>query len=384
MSIFSKILNFKKKLETPFETLNNIYISKEAILNNIRIFQEINPWNSIFPVLKSNAYWHWIKQVAKILSEIKLDYIVADSYFEALKINEVNRTKVLLIWYTLPSNLSNMDFNIVSLVVYDIDTLNELVRIWRKVHIHLKIDSWMHRQWIYFEDIQKYLDIIKASWNIILEWVCTHFADADNIDNSYSELQLENFQKSVVYIKSKWFKLKYIHSNNSAWWAKDFCNPTCNAMRLGISLYWVNPLEKEDKFYNKLNSLKLALRFESTIILTKILKTWDKVSYNWTYIASKDMRIAIVPVGYYEALSRKLSNNYFYTFKWQKLPIIWRICMNLTVIDISWVDIKTWYKIEIISTIEENNIYELAKRSETITYECFTRLAESIRRNIVE
>lgn len=380
MSFFSKLLTFKKKLETPFETLNNIYISKEAILNNIRVFQEMNPWNSIFPVLKSNAYWHGIKEVAKILNWVKLDYIVADSYFEALKIHEVNSTPVLLIGYTLTSNLKNMDFNKVSLVVYDLETLQELSILNKKVKIHLKIDSWMHRQWIYFQDLPKFVDIIKNSSNIILEWVCTHFADADNQENSYSNFQLEEFQKCVVFIKSKWFKLKYIHSNNSAGWVKNFCSQTCNSMRLGISLYWVNPLEKDDEFYNKLSWLKLALSFESTIILVKDLKKWDKVSYNGTYIAPKDMKIAVVPVWYYEALSRKLSNNYFYTFNWNKLPILGRICMNLSVIDITWVDIWVWDKIEIISTSQDNNIYELAKKSETITYECFTRLAESVRR----
>jgi len=56
MSLFSKILKVKKILETPFETMNNIYISKDAILNNLEIFQKLNPGWKIFPVLKSNAY----------------------------------------------------------------------------------------------------------------------------------------------------------------------------------------------------------------------------------------------------------------------------------------------------------------------------------------
>lgn len=383
MSLFSKILKVKKILETPFETMNNIYISKDAILNNLEIFQKLNPGWKIFPVLKSNAYWHWIREVAQILKSAKLDYIVADSYFEALKIHEVNSTPVLIIGYTLPINLKNIDFEKVSLVVYDLETLNELARIGRKVKIHLKIDSWMHRQWIYFEQLLNFIEIIKKSPNIILEWVCTHFADADSPDNTFSEFQMEEFQKSVVLLKARWFKLKYIHSNNSAWWTKNFCQNTCNSMRLGISLYWVNPLEKNDEFYSKLKNLKLALNFESTIIQIKELKKWDKVSYNWTYEAKNNMTIWIIPVWYYEALSRKLSNNYFYNYNWFSLPILWRVCMNLTVVDITWISIKVWDKVEIISIKAKNNIYELAKRSETISYECFTRLAESIRRKII-
>ena len=383
MSVFSKIAKFKKSLETPFDTLNNINISKDAILNNIDVFKKLHPSWSIFPVLKSNAYWHWITQVAKILKSVKLDYIVADSYFEALKIHEVNKTPVLLIGYTLPVNLKNMDFSNIALTVYDLETLNELAEIGREVRIHLKIDSGMHRQWIYFEDIVKYVEIIKANPFIKLEWVCTHFADADSTDDGYSEIQQEYFHKCVVFLKARWFKLKYIHADNSAASAKWFWEGVCNSMRLGISLYWVNPLESGDKNFSKLEKLKLVLSLTSTIILTKDLKKWDKVSYNGTFTADKDMRIWVVPVGYYEALSRKLSNNYFYTFGKNKLPVLGRVCMNLTVVDVTWTDIKVWDQIDVISAAWANDIYELSKRSETITYECFTRLAESIRRNMV-
>ncbi|MDD2565521.1 MAG: alanine racemase [Candidatus Gracilibacteria bacterium] len=383
MSFLSKIYNFKKSLETPFETMNNIYISKEAILNNYEVFKKLNPTWSIFPVLKSNAYGHGIKEVAKILKSVKLDYIVADSYFEALKIHEVNSTPVLLIGYTLPINLKNIDFTKVSLVVYDLVTIQELADIGRKVKVHLKIDTGMHRQGIYYEELPKFIEIIKASPNIVLEGVCTHFADSDSTINSYSLFQVGEFQKSVVFLKSRGFKLKYIHSNNSAGATKNFCQTTCNSMRLGISLYGVNPLEKNDESYNKLSNLKLALTFESILIQIKQIRAGDKVSYNGTFEAKEDMIIGIVPVGYYEALSRKLSNNYSYNYLGYSLPIIGRICMNLTVIDLTGINIKVGDKVEIISTKASNNIYELASKSETITYECFTRLAESIRRKVI-
>lgn len=88
--MLKKIISYFQK---PFETLNNIYISKNAILNNISIFQKLYPEYHIFPVLKSNAYWHWIKEIANILKEKKLEYIIVDSYFEALEIQKINLLK---------------------------------------------------------------------------------------------------------------------------------------------------------------------------------------------------------------------------------------------------------------------------------------------------
>ncbi|EKE27387.1 MAG: hypothetical protein ACD_3C00215G0005 [uncultured bacterium (gcode 4)] len=384
MSMFWSLLNFKRKLEKPFETLNNIYISKENLLHNFDIFQERMPWKAIFPVLKSNAYWHWIKEVASILKARKTPYIVVDSYFEALKIREVNKSNILLIWYTLPSNLKNIDFSFIALTVYDFETLLELAKINKKVRIHLKIDSWMHRQGIYFEDLPKYLEFIKNSKNIVLEWVCTHFADADSIINDYSELQIEIFRNSLSLIKDSWYVLKYIHSDNSAATLKWFLNDEMTSLRLWISLYWINPLEASDDFFMLGEPLKPVLSFNSTIVLKKSLKKWEKVSYNGLFVAPEDMVIWIIPVWYYEWLSRKISNKYEFAFWDIPLKILWRVCMNLTIVDLTWIHAEVWDEIEIISRnkVKFNSIYELAKNSETITYECCTRLSETIRRTI--
>jgi alanine racemase len=111
------------------KTLNNIYISRENILNNFDIFQKLHPEWDIFPVLKSNAYGHGIREIANILKERKIKYIAVDSYFEALKIWEVSNVKILIIGYSMLENLSKMNFKKTSLVVYDLGTLEELARI---------------------------------------------------------------------------------------------------------------------------------------------------------------------------------------------------------------------------------------------------------------
>lgn len=382
MWFIKNIFSYFKK---PFVTLNNIYISKKAILNNIEIFEKLYPNYHIFPVLKSNAYWHWIKEIATILRDKNIEKIVVDSYFEALEVQKVNSSEILIIWYILPENFKNINFKKISLTIYDMDNLKELSKLNKKVNIHLKLDTWMHRQWIYIEDLPEFLEFIKQNKNINLEWVCTHLADADNIENDYSLNQQKLFKTWIDIIKKYWFNPKYIHLSNSAWSSKLFWKDFCNSLRLWISLYWVNPLEENDENYKTLKDLNLALSFYSTLILKKELKSWEKVSYNWTFTSKKDITIWIIPVWYYEWLSRKLSNNYEFYFWDYPLKILGRVCMNLTIIDITWVNINVWDRIEIISNskTKNNNIYSQAKRSETIPYECLTRLSETIRRDII-
>jgi len=138
MSIFRTLFSLKRNslslwervgVRAKLKTLNNIYISRENILNNFDIFQKLHPEWDIFPVLKSNAYGHGIREIANILKERKIKYIAVDSYFEALKIWEVSNVKILIIGYSMLENLSKMNFKKTSLVVYDLGTLEELARI---------------------------------------------------------------------------------------------------------------------------------------------------------------------------------------------------------------------------------------------------------------
>jgi alanine racemase len=146
MNFLSKIFNFSRGFSQKIQTLNHIYILKEAILNNFDTIQALNPGKAVFPVLKSNAYGHGITQIASILKERKLDYIVVDSYYEALKVWEVNPVKILLIGYMLEENLSKMNFKKIDLVVYDTQIIHALGKLGKKVNIHIKIDTGMNRQ----------------------------------------------------------------------------------------------------------------------------------------------------------------------------------------------------------------------------------------------
>lgn len=154
-------------------------------------------------------------------------------------------------------------------------------------------------------------------------------------------------------------------------------------MRLGIGLYGINPLDSSDSSYGKLSKLRPALRMESTLVLKKILQKGEKVSYNGTFIAPKNMTIGIIPVGYYEGIPRILGNEKFgYTWKDEYFPILGRVCMNMTIIDLGESSIKVGEKITIISdnTNNPNSVSTMAHAAKTIPYECLTGISESIRR----
>lgn len=385
MNFLSKILKIHHIFSKKMETFNEISLSKKALLNNFDVISKINTWKYVFPVLKSNAYGHGIQEIATILRERKTEYIVVDSYYEALKFWEVNPAKILLIGSFLETNISSMNFKKMDVVVYDTNILHALGKLGKKVSIHIKIDTGMNRQGLYPHELQDFLKIAKKYKKISIVGICTHLADADSSDNRYSEMQMHRFEHALDVLNEHKIFPKYVHLSNSAWSIKDFLSTRVNSVRLGISLYGVNPLWEWDTAYNKAQKLEGVLDFTSRLIQKKLLKAGEKVGYNGSFQAKNDMYIGVLPVGYFEGISRTLSNNYTFYYKNKPLPILGKVCMNLCMVDLSTIpSIKVGEKISIISSEKtaKNTINHMAKAAWTIPYETLVKLDESVRREI--
>ena len=177
---------------------------------------------------------------------------------------------------------------------------------------------------------------------------------------------------------------KYIHASNTSWTLKKNFWEYFNTLRLWIWFYWINTLDTKDEFYEIWKKLKLSLSLDSTLVVKKSLQAWTKVGYNCNYTMPFDWDIWVVSLWYYEWIPRCLKD-FCLNYNWKKIKIIWKICMNLTIIDLTWIDdIKVWDKINIISNNVDdfNNIYNFAKKSNTIPYENLVKLSESIRREL--
>ncbi len=370
MQIRSKINSLLSNFENKIETLNRIEILKKNILHNFDFFQKENPDCEIWPVLKSNAYGHGLTIIAKILKQRKFSYLVADSYFEALKIHEVSPQPVLLIGYTLPQNLRLMDFRKIATIIYDAETVKALGSIRQKIKVHLKINTGMNRQGINPEEVNNYLDLIKKYKNLELEGICSHLSDADGATDDYTRRQENIFLDAIKQIHAAGFSPRFFHLTNSAGSGK-IKNPVCNTTRLGLGLYGYGAPE-----------LRPALRFITTLIKINKLQKGDKVSYNCSFTALKDMRIGVIPVGYYEGLDRRLSKNGSVKFHNNYLPILGKVNMNLTMIGLENIKIKKYDEIEVISSNPEakNSIENMARLCKTIPYDILVKLNESTRR----
>lgn len=378
--------NLRKKLTRKFKVLNTVTLSESALVNNYEFFKKLHLRSEVCPVLKSNAYGHGLVEIARMCEKFNPPYIVVDSFYEALELKKAAiKTPFLVIGYTHPKNYRYMKFNNITVSVVDNDSIEALGKLNKRVKIHLKVDTGMHRQGIPHEKIGESLNLIKKYKKLEFEGIFTHLADADNPkSNVFTRLQVEIFKKVLKKVEQKGFQPKWRHISATAGAGKVFAKEF-NMIRLGLGLYGESSLDNRDKCYNKcsFDKLKPVLKANSTIIDIKTLKEGDCVSYGCAFIAKKPITIGVIPFGYYEGIDRRLTNKGFVYYKNKPCRIIGTVCMNLTMIDLSNVkNPKKWDSVEVIGVdrSKKNTAKWMATQCGTITYVIWTHIAPTIRR----
>jgi len=383
--MFRLIRNFIRKFRkslTDYEPLVRIKISRSALLHNYEVFSNIQSDIKIAPVLKSNAYGHGLIPVAKILDEKSVPFFVVDSYYEALMLrNENIKTPILVIGYSFLSNIiKNTDKNI----IFTLSTphqVREIAETLKQPQIfHIKCDTGMNRQGIRYEDIDYVISLIQSNKNINIDGVCSHLADADVENSLHVERQKTIWNTVVPIFRSKFNAIRYFHISATAGtqYIKQF---DANVVRLGIGLYGFDPVPER-----KLNLIP-ALEMFSVVVGIKTIKRGDFVGYNATFSADQEMKIAIIPVGYFEGIDRRLSNSGTIYIQNIVCPIIGRVSMNMVSVDVSSVfNIKEEDEVCVISKelSNKNSVTSIAGLCGTIPYEILVRIPERLRREVID
>lgn len=235
----------------------------------------------------------------------------------------------------------------------------------------------MNREWIQTSQLNEILEYLKVTPSLNLEGIMSHLYDADEEINHIQE-QISLFKTLTMLIEKAWFSPKYKHIGASAGLLKindDFFT----AWRPWLCLYGYSPFKNEQIE----KELYPALSLSSHIISIQEVNEWEGVSYNHKWKASSRCRIATIPFWYYEWWMRCLGGKLTYSYNWKSLEQLGTICMNLSSCKADET-MNIWDEIVLISEEknEENCIYKLAEKANTIPYEILIRLDKWIRREI--
>lgn len=368
-----------------YEPLNKIEIIKENLLRNYQYISSLNHNISISPVLKSNAYGHGLIQIATILDSLNCPFFCVDSLYEAYALLKAEvKTRILVMGYIDPNNLSFKKLPF-SYVIWDLDQALKIAKYQRGAGIHIFVDTGMNREGVKLDDLEELLLALKKIKGINIEGLMSHLAvyskksSAYTKNESYPKFQLQNYQKALKICKKIGINPKWKHLAASGGLLNKYTKKT-NMSRCGISLYGI---DREDRSNGK---LKPILSLKTKIIQIKDIKKGDKVGYDSTFQAKKDMTIGVLPLGYNDGIDRRLSNKGCVLVGGSKCPIIGRISMNITTIDLT--GIKRFFlgqEALVFSSNpkDPNSIQNAAKICKTLPHDLLVHINPTFRREIV-
>jgi alanine racemase len=371
--------------------LSYIEISKENLIHNIKQFRSLLKGKTkIAAVIKANAYGHGDTLVAKITGPF-VDYFQVDSIEELKRVRKIIKKPILVFGYLNEEGIKKAIKSKAIISAFDLVHLFKINRIAgelkTKVKVHIAIDSYLGREGIMPSQVVNFIKEIKKLKNIELDGVYSHFANIEDTMNfTHAERQIKTYHKCVEIFRNNGYKNINTHiSATSGILVYEKDGNLHSIVRLGIGLYGMWPSEHLEYLNKKKIILKPVLRWISHIAQIKVLPANHPIGYGLTYITKKTTKIAVIPEGYADGLSRFLSNNGEVLIKGKRAKILGRIAMNMMVVDVSKIkDVLPEDEVVILGKQGKNEITaeQIAKESDTINYEVTTRISALLPRLI--
>lgn len=348
-------------------------VNLSALNDNVKYFKSLlKPQTKLMAMVKASSYGCGTYELAKDLEHFSLaDYFTVAFADEALLLRKNGiKTPIVVVTPEKEALEKMIKYNI-EVVVHNFATLNMIKDC--NLKIHLKLDSGMHRLGFEKKDIDNLISFIKEHPNLQIASVFSHLscADAPELDD-FTHQQINTFNQLSNSIISA-FDYKILqHICNSAATVR-FKDQHYDMIRLGIGMYGIGVNEETQKH------LRYVHKLQSRLSEIRTIAKGESVSYMRRFIAEKESKIGVIPIGYADGLNRHLSEKGFCVWINGKLaPIVGNICMDMCMIDLSGIDAKIGDKVVIFG--EENPVENMAKALDTISYEIFTSVSQRIQR----
>ncbi len=373
-----------------------IELSKSALKLNLQFIQSQIGENVIFSsVVKGNAYGHGIEEIVPILESFKISSYAVFSSDEAIRVKNAlkGNHSIMIFGYIPDEDLNWVVENEIECYISDSQRAVKLVnasnRTNKKAIVHIDLETGMNRTGLNQHDLQKAISVLKQNKeNFHIRGICTHFAGAESISNHVRiQNQFKLYKELVSYLDDAGIVPDILHTASSAA-AFTYPETRLDMVRLGIIQYGFWPSQETFIHYihdktNKRDPLRRVLRWKCKTMYVKTVKQGEFIGYGNFFQAHKDMKIAIVPVGYYDGYSRSLSNQGKVLINNQRVSVIGMVNMNMIICDVTKlpkVDIGD--DVVMIGKQGKNqlSVSSFSELSNLVNYELLTRLPHDINR----
>jgi alanine racemase len=336
----------------------------------------------ILAVIKSDAYGHGMVEMGRLLERLGVKHFAVSDVKEGIRLREAGVKKnILLFENALPETVPFIgDYHLTPTVctLELASALNDYAKgINRRIHVHVEIDTGMGRLGIWHQEAFDFIHRLHQFRYLTIEGIFTHFPSADT-DRAFTQKQIDLLYQLVLKLDQSGLIIPFVHAANSMGLA-GYHTKVLNLVRPGLMLYGLYPKDSL-----KLNvHLKPAMSVYSRIIFIKEVQKGRSISYNRTFIAKKNMRIATVPIGYNDGYFITLSNKCHILVGGKRCPVIGRVTMDQILVDVSSVkNVMLGEKVTILGREGKQFMTadELARDANTINYEIVCSLGNRLPR----
>lgn len=358
------------------------------LAHNISQFKSIlSPRCAIMPVVKANAYGHGAVIIAEALQDFGIKDFCVATVKEAVELREAGISgQLLILGYTSPKQITDLVRYDLTQTVIDYPYAKLLNDYGQAVSVHIGIDTGMHRLGERSENIE---DICKI-WefeHLNITGVYSHLCVSDGVRDTERNLtlkQVAEFNSVINSLHRKGIRRFKTHIQGS-YGVLNYPSLKFDYARLGIALYGVLSSPNETTVSDI--KLKPVLSLKARIACVKQLHKGEAIGYGFTYKARKEMRIAVVAIGYADGIPRTLSNKGFVLINGKKAAIIGRICMDQLMVDVTGISgVSSGDEVIFIGKSGEREILaaDLADSIGTISNELLSRLGSRLGRISIE
>lgn len=370
-----------------------IELDADAPDRNVRELRSCTAGAPLFcAVVKSNAYGHGMKEIAGLIPSA--DWLAVNSLDEGLELRGLGeRRPVLLMGHAPLDRLGEALDAGLRLTVFNRETLDRLERLAspaRPAVIHLKVETGTGRQGVMPEDLVPMALRARSIPGVVTEGISTHFANIeDTLNHGYAERQLAVFRSCMDSLAAAGAAPPVVHA---ACTAAGILFPSTHfgMVREGIGVYGLWP--SRETYLSALMggrpvpSLRPVLSWKTRLVQVKEVPEGSFVGYGCTFRTTRRTRIGVLPVGYADGYDRALGNSAWVLVRGRRAPVIGRVCMNLTMIDVTDIESPSLEEEVVLlgrSGDEEISAETMASWAGTINYEIVTRISPLLPRIVV-
>lgn len=354
-------------------------INLNAISYNLNFFKsKLAPKVKMMVMVKAFGYGNGGLEIAKLLEHHKVDYLGVAFADEGISLkNGGIKTPIMVL------NPENTSFSAIihyklEPEIYCLKGLHAFLKIAKQKNlhnfpIHIKVDTGMHRLGFEENTIDELIATLKGESAVKVQSILSHLATSDDIQHyDFAKSQIELFERlsSQIIKELEINPIRHILNTSGI---SNFPAAQYNMVRLGIGLYGVSNDPSEQKYLENVGTLK------SVISQTRWIDKGESVGYGRKFIADKPTRVATIPIGYADGISRSWGNGLgFVSIKDQHAIILGSICMDMLMVDVTEIDCTEGESVIIFG--EQPTVSYIAKKLNTIPYEILTSISQRVKR----